>query len=350
MAIVQTLPLCLALLSATAAPETPKMRLGVDLGERISILNVHQLRVVSEVERRVFRMEWGPGQGVITLLEFGKGIEIAKANDFQIQAKLDTTAPSTLAANPNGHRIAWSDSRGKTVFVKDLKSGKTVEIPTEGTSASPAFNPDQTRIAIGETVTTNPQREGSGISFVKIYKVNGEFERKLDVSQKGYGALRPVFSHDGKLLLVGNRNYETTLFDAETGNLLQTFPRRMTQEVAFSPDDKTVAAGYVDGAVALWDVQTGKQFHERPSGANEIYTVSWSPKGDLLATAGRLGKITLWNPGTMEKVKEFGAPDWVIQVRFSPDGTKLLTAGGDEWGRKDPKIQVWSIPKKVPKD
>jgi hypothetical protein len=51
----------------------------------------------------------------------------------------------------------------------------------------------------------------------------------------------------------------------------------------------------------------------------------------------------LWDPDNLTKLVELDAPDWVIQARFTADGTRLLTAGGSDYGRKDKKIVVWAL-------
>src|SRR5262249_11411252 len=149
-----------------------------------------------------------------------------------------------------------------------------------------------------------------------------------------------VFSPDGKVLAVGNRNDGTQLFDVATGKLLHSLPKHMTHELAFSPDGKVLAAGYVDGTVALWEVASGALLRSQPTGATEVFTVDWSPAGDVLVTAGRYQiragepgrattrEIELWNPQTLDKLKGLDAPDYVIRARFTPGGTHLLTSGG----------------------
>ncbi len=55
------------------------------------------------------------------------------------------------------------------------------------------------------------------------------------------------------------------------------------------------------------------------------HTLHFSPKGDLIATAGAYGMVHLWNLQG-EKVKSFQAdPDWINHVYFSKEGDRLLT-------------------------
>jgi hypothetical protein len=65
----------------------------------------------------------------------------------------------------------------------------------------------------------------------------------------------------------------------------------------------------------------------------------------VLATSGRDGKVVLWEPGTLTKLKELDAAFWVIQVRFTADGTRLLSSSAsDHAARNDRKIVVWAVP------
>jgi WD40 repeat protein len=90
-------------------------------------------------------------------------------------------------------------------------------------------------------------------------------------------------------------------------------------------------------------VATGELLHSWPSGGGEVYSVDWNPKGDVLATSGPGGKIVLWEPGELKKLKELDATDWVYQVRFTADGTRLLSSEYST-GTKDRKIVVWAVP------
>src|SRR5437879_1178806 len=117
----------------------------------------------------------------------------------------------------------------------------------------------------------------------------------------------------------------------------------MSHELKFSPDGKTLAVAYVNGEVALWDVASGKLLRARATGAEEVYTLDWGKQSDVLVTAGLKGKILLWNPADLTVLKELAAPEWVIRVRFSPDGDRLLSAGGGQLPGAERKVLVWGL-------
>jgi WD40 repeat protein len=180
---------------------------------------------------------------------------------------------------------------------------------------------------------------GYGVG-ARVLNPDGKLVHTLNCGREG--GLTPVFSPDGKVLAVGNRNDTTRLFDAATGKQLHLLPERMTQGIAFSPDGKTLAVAYVDGRVILWDVATGEKMQSAKSGGTEAYSVAWSPAGDVLATSGRKGKVVVWEAATLKPLKELDAGEWVISVRFSMDGSRLYTAGGSVSDKADRQVIAWA--------
>jgi WD40 repeat protein len=175
---------------------------------------------------------------------------------------------------------------------------------------------------------------------------DGKLLRRFDAGP-AVGGLTPAFSPDGAMIAVGNRNAETHIFDVATGNVLHVLEARQTQGLQFSPDGRTLAVAYVDGSLRLWNTADGRLRHELKTKADELYRVEWSPDGRILASAGRNGKITLWNPDDLSILREIDGPEWVIGLRFSPDGRNLITAGGPSappgptTGKRS--LKIWGI-------
>lgn len=76
-----------------------------------------------------------------------------------------------------------------------------------------------------------------------------------------------------------------------------------------------------------------------------MFLVSWSPDGELLVSAGLKGDIIVWNPTDLSVLRRLQAPEWVIGAKFTPDGTRLITAGGSAaFGSRDRLVQIWGVP------
>jgi WD40 repeat protein len=83
--------------------------------------------------------------------------------------------------------------------------------------------------------------------------------------------------------------------------------------------------------------------------SDAVYAISWHKDGQLLASGSADRTVKVWNPATGELVrtlanpalKGMAHPGFVQGVRFTPDGSKLVTVGGA------PKLKgfvaVWNV-------
>jgi WD40 repeat protein len=95
-------------------------------------------------------------------------------------------------------------------------------------------------------------------------------------------------------------------------------------DFALSPDGDCVAVGFHDGALGVWETDTGAlRFLER-SHADLIHRMAFHPSGQWLVTSSWDGTVRLWNSASGKAHATFtGAGAF---LRFSPDGARLAVA------------------------
>jgi WD40 repeat protein len=115
------------------------------------------------------------------------------------------------------------------------------------------------------------------------------------------------------------------------------YAKSALRAVTFSPDGKRLAAGGMDGNLILWDAQTGNRVETLASGGGFVSSIAFSPDGKLLA-AGSDTNVILWNAETGTRVRTLrGHFDAVYSVVFSPDGAQLVSGSGDH------RIIFWDV-------
>lgn len=64
--------------------------------------------------------------------------------------------------------------------------------------------------------------------------------------------------------------------------------------IALSPDGKKVASGSSDGAVKLWNIDTGKVIKTWTGHIKEVRSVSWSSDGGRVLSGSHDGTFRVW--------------------------------------------------------
>jgi WD40 repeat protein/DNA-binding SARP family transcriptional activator len=101
------------------------------------------------------------------------------------------------------------------------------------------------------------------------------------------------------------------------------------QELAVSPDGRTLAAVDNMGFVYLWDTRTGRRVGG-PFGPNQgnFNVPVFSPDGRILATGGAVenGGLVLWDVASRTISRRLASKDDIASAAFSPNGS-ILAAG-----------------------
>lgn len=102
------------------------------------------------------------------------------------------------------------------------------------------------------------------------------------------------------------------------------------ESLAFLLDGNLLASSHADGAVKLWNVQSGNLEHTLGDN-NSAGVVAVSPNGKFLATADSKNTIKLWNRSWGSAEKQLaGHNGRIIRMAFSPDGRTLASVSADQ--------------------
>jgi WD40 repeat protein len=189
--------------------------------------------------------------------------------------------------------------------------------------------------------------------WVRAWNIDTRQQLWATHSVKDDDATSSVFSADGRVVAMGTSNGAVKVFDADTGRQLRLLIiGSAVDSVAFSPDGTVLALGSDDGIIRLIDT---KSWCEREQIDNSDMTegIAFSPDGSLLAAA-TFGRVRLWNVATAAELRRFqvrpATPPTVFadvgerqaqlwrmawRVAFSPDGT-LLASGSSS------AVQLWN--------
>jgi hypothetical protein len=146
-------------------------------------------------------------------------------------------------------------------------------------------------------------------------------------------------SPDGRFGAADGPNGAIRVWNLESGKLecgLEASGEIITN-CAFTADGSKVLAGGKDGVVRLWNVETGKKLHGfRIENAEQMAV---SPDGQLVAVAdSKDHAIQIWNTNTGEEVQRFtGHTGDIMSIAFSPDDTRMLS------GSKDGTMRLWDV-------
>ena len=145
-----------------------------------------------------------------------------------------------------------------------------------------------------------------------------------------------AFSPDG-LRLAGGNTYGSTVGNAATGEGdVLSLERHKTVSTVFSPDGTKLArAVHINpeeydplmGYARILDASNYAVLHTLTGHSNHVYSVDFSPDGQLLLTTSLDGTARLWNvsDGSLVRVVEGGGG---VFGKFSADGKTFFTCAG----------------------
>lgn len=264
------------------------------------------------------KVSLSPGQGkrfaALTLSLDGKTV-IGSMLNVSSDGKNFTTQIAAYSSS-DGHQIAQATVPGIYSVVAALGSATRA-------------------VLIGGPDTTNPAR-----SVLVLDVATGKAIAQIPITWNDVAFVNPR----GDLILVNHASpsQPPEIYSAQTGAKVAELRASdaTATHASWSPSGRYVLAGNASGgspSEALWDVSTWKPIHVWPNAVWSATAINQAES--FLASVTGHGQIAVWNLHTGALLKQFdddicagdlaGAPSTLFShVDFSPDGARLVDAGG----------------------
>ena len=139
------------------------------------------------------------------------------------------------------------------------------------------------------------------------------------------------FSHDGQMLAGASEEGSVHILNVPSWRPAR-FPTRSqlaARAIAWVPRTHILCVGSLDGRVHTWNVDTDEA-HELQPEAGNVVSVAISPDARTLAIGTQDGVLKLINLPTQREIAVLkGHLTWIGMLAFSPDGSRLVSTGGD---------------------
>ena len=129
----------------------------------------------------------------------------------------------------------------------------------------------------------------------------------------------------------------------QSGGESQSFVghRGPVRSVSVSPNGKLIASAGTDRVVRLWRLKGPMPESLVAHGQRKVWSVQFSPQGEQFATVGGDGLLKLWRTQDRTLVRSLPTHKGIQSIQFSPDG-QLIAAAGRNNG-KNTAVDIWRV-------
>jgi len=312
----------------------------------ISDENIHQITEQMRLGNgSVYDVDFSP-KGDMIAAAGSLGVWLYDADDLTSLALLEGHTQSVISVewSPDGNWIA-SGGKDKTLRIWNLDGQEVMVLKAHGGHRGQvndiAWSPNSKNLA-----------SASSDGDVRVWDL-GTGEISLHLENLANDVFCVAWSPDGETLAVGAISETILLFDVASGEALPPLEghEEWVHDLDWSPDGEYLAAAEHDSVIRIWDLSTGQSQAIDTNTDFWAYgqTIAWSPDGSHLATGFRDNSIRIVSSdGVLESVFfipfieesasfKFDIPYGVNGLAWSPDGSRIVTAGGLD------TLRLWNV-------
>lgn len=233
-----------------------------------------------------------------------------------------------IAFSADGEQVATASQDG-TIKLWQTDSGRQIRtllpMPQVGPILRVTFGTREGELATAAKSLRSRNEEPGAVSLWKVVF------RDVPSLETGSEVTSLAYSPDGHLLAVGDQHGRVSLWDREGKRMGRLAGQEAPVDcLAFDPAGKVLATAGILTDITLWDVPSRRKLGFLSGQASQINDVAFSPDGTRLASAGTDGVAVLWDVARRQPLhKLLGHRRPVFDVAFSRDGRWLATAGAD---------------------
>lgn len=228
---------------------------------------------------------------------------------------------NAVAVSPDNATVAVAEW---ATYLHQLADGLLIDAVVSPTRPEDlAYTADGTRLAIGMSLGGVLVVDPADVEVVA--ELQGSFDNRV--------AAAP----DAALLALGDRDGAVTLWDLDDEVAVGTLPagpEDWVQALDFHPAGQLLAVTHSDCRVLIWDLDTQALVGEVELDTGEgscllSRAFAFAPDGtSALGPVREDGAplLRVWDPGSLDVIGEFEAPDRPRDLAFSPDGSRLAVA------------------------
>jgi WD40 repeat protein len=257
----------------------------------------------------------------------GRELRVFTAQRPVGEAVIDPAGSRVAAAAGSAGPLLWNAHTGRRIRLEG-------ELPRATTVV---FSPDGSLVAAG-----GPVGEGRTAFDVDVWRAS-----KGALVQTFSGHTGPIyhvrFSPDGHHLVSASADHTARIWTLGRAKPVVIRHAKNVNDASFSPDGRLVATAGWDGIVKLSHLDgspvrraDGTQVGPFSVEGSRVYSVAFSPRGDLVAAGSQNRLVYLWSLAGRRRSVLRGHTGAVYSVSFSPSG-ELVSASADGTAR------VWDV-------